>query len=578
MKKVGTNKKQKIVGIRAKLLGAILPLLLLSFVITGILIYNNSSQLLIESSKQTLLKETESNAKTVTISLLSGTGSKSAEEAYSDISNLPAIIASSSEAVNSIKVMGEGSIFMVNTSTRLILAHTNPEQRNTELDDYPADSFIGRVTAEIEKGTSDLITLKDDNGDTLYTTITYIEGTPWALVSYVSESHILADVNQLLSLIVTIFAVVLLIVLVVLSITVGSLLKPINTLTGKLTAIADGDFTIDIPVKGNDEIAVMSRSLRDFVAIMHEVITDIRDVSDQLTTSSDATKGLSDALYSGSQSQAESMVDVKVTIDQVANGVQELAEHAGTLSTVVTETNQQGSIARENMQATVNVASQGRNDMETVNEAMSSIVTAMSELEAIVFRVGASTEEINSMVNLISDIASQTNLLSLNAAIEAARAGDAGRGFAVVAEEIRKLAEVSSSSASKIAEIITHVNTEVNHMINQTNQSVGYIEDNSEKITAACEIFEKIYNNVSETNDVISDIIAQISQVDDAATNIAALSEEQSASTEEILASTEVLAEASLQFSQDSKKVAENADSVSEASFTLTEHMRKFKI
>lgn len=579
MKKTPTEKTQKAIGIRAKLLIALLPLLSLAFIVTALLIYNNSSRLLIESSKQTLLKEAESNAKTVTINLLSGTGSKSAEEAYSNESELPTIIASASEAVNNIKVMDEGSIFMINTSTNLILAHSNPEMRNTNLQNYAATSFIGRVTKEIDAGNSGIIIMKNDkNTDNLYTTISYIEGTPLVLVSYVSESHILADVNNLLTIIITIFAVVLLFVIAVLSIMVGRMLKPIHTLTQKLTAITDGDFTIDIPITGNDEIAVMSRSLRDFVTIMREVITDICEVSERLTNSSDATKSLADTLYSGSQTQAESMVDVKTTIDQVANGVQELAEHAGTLSTVVTETNQQGSYARENMQQTVDVASQGRSDMETVNSAMSSIVSAMKELEAIVFRVGASTEEINSMVNLISDIASQTNLLSLNAAIEAARAGDAGRGFAVVADEIRKLAEVSSSSASKIAEIITHVNAEVNHMVNQTNQSVTYIEDNSEKITAACEIFEKIYDNVSETNNVISDIVAQIAQVDDVATNIAALSEEQSASTEEILASTEVLAESSLQFSSDSKKVTEDADHVAEASFTLTEHMRKFKI
>jgi len=255
-----------------------------------------------------------------------------------------------------------------------------------------------------------------------------------------------------------------------------------------------------------------------------------------------------------------------------------LAEHAGTLSTVVTETNQHTASAHENMLTTVEVAAQGRNDMETVSEAMDSIVSAMNELKTTVFRVGASTEEINSMVNLISDIASQTNLLSLNAAIEAARAGEAGRGFAVVAEEIRKLAEVSSGSANKIAEIITHVNVEVDQMIMQTNQSVDYIESNSDKITSACEVFEKIYDNISETNDVITDIVSQIGHVDDVATNIAALSEEQSASTQEILASTEVLAESSLQFSTDSKKVAENTDAVSAAAFTLTEHMRKFKI
>ncbi len=579
MKKTQTDKKTKIFSIRKKLLITILPLFLIAFMVTAVLIYVSCSDMLIENSKHTLLIESQSNAKEITLNLLAETGCGTAEEAYSNVSKLPAIIASASDAVNNIRVMDEGSVFLVNTSTQTILAHTNPDMRNTRLSDYTDNSFIGRVAKEIAAGNSDVISIMDDNGtDNLYTTITYIDGTPWAMVSYVSETYILSDLTSLLSIIITTFAIVLVVVIIVISVTVGKMMKPINSLTKVLTTITDGDFTVNIPAKGNDEIAVMSRSLQDFVTIMREVITDIRDVSNQLTTSSDATKDLAGALYTGSQSQAESMADVKVTIDQVANGVQELAEHAGTLSSVVTETNQQGSYAHENMQQTVDVASQGRNDMETVNSAMSSIVTAMNELEKIVFRVGESTEEINSMVSLISDIAAQTNLLSLNAAIEAARAGDAGRGFAVVAEEIRKLAEVSSNSASKIAEIITHVNTEVNHMVNQTNQSVTYIEDNSEKITAACEIFEKIYNNVSETNDVLTDIVSQIAHVDDVATNIAALSEEQSASTEEILASTEVLAEGSLQFSADSKKVAENADDVSSAAFTLTEHMRKFKI
>ena len=579
MKNIQKDKKTKLFSIRKKLLITILPLFLLSFIITAVLIYKDCSKMLIEKSKHTLLIEAEANAKTITLNLLSETNCGKAEDAFSNISNLPAILSTFTASVNDITVMDEGSVFLVNTNTMAILAHNNPEMRNTRLIEYPEDSFIGRVTEELNAGNSEVMSLLDDNGtDTLYTTITYLEGTPWAMVSYVSESYILSDLNSLLTMIIGTFAVVLIIVFIVLSITVGSIIKPINSLTKVLTTITDGDFTTDIPVKGNDEIAVMSRSLRDFVTIMREVITDIRDVSNQLTTSSGATKELAGTLYGGSQTQAESMADVKVTIDQVANGVQELAEHAGTLSAVVTETNQQGSRARENMQLTVDVASQGRNDMETVNSAMSSIVNTMNELEDIVAKVGESTEQINSMVSMISDIASETNLLSLNAAIEAARAGDAGRGFAVVAEQIRKLAEDSSNSASKISDIITQVNTQVTQMVDQTNQSVAYIEDNSEKITVACEIFEKIFNNVSETNEVLSDIVSQIAHVDDVATNIAALSEEQSASTEEILASTEVLAESSLQFSSDSKHVADNADSVSSAAFTLTEHMRKFKI
>ena len=230
------------------------------------------------------------------------------------------------------------------------------------------------------------------------------------------------------------------------------------------------------------------------------------------------------------------------------------------------------------MQLTVDVASRGRSDMETVNQAMESIVLSMKQLADTVGAVGSSTRQINSMVEIISDIAEQTELLSLNAAIEAASAGEAGKGFAVVAEEIRKLADISSSSATKISESISQINTQVTHMMEQTRQSVSYIEANSEKITASCEIFENIYGNVAEADKVLSKIVAEIANVDDVATNIAALSQEQSASTEEILASTELLAESSLQFSSDSKEMARGADHVSDAAFALAEHMRKFKI
>lgn len=577
MKKVPKQPKTKKSSIRSKLLLTLIPVLLISFVVTALLIYTSSSKMITKSAKQTLSEECQVTGQNIIIKMMTETRLGSIAAAYLKVTDAPAIMNLFTSSLNDTSIMEVGNIMLIDTKTETILTHVDEAFRNTVMSDYDPASFIGQVRELIVSGNTDVVSL-NDSGKQLLTTVSYVDDTDWAVAAYIPEAYVLADVTTLLYTTIATFAVVLIAVTLLLGFTVAKMLKPVKTLTQKLTAIADGDFSIDVPVKGNDEIAVMSRSLQDFVLIMREIITDIRNVSDQLSTSSDATKELADTLYSGSETQAESMADVKITIDQVATGVQELAEHAGTLSTVVTETNQHTANAHENMLNTVEVAAQGRNDMETVSEAMSSIVSAMNELKTTVFRVGASTEEINSMVNLISDIASQTNLLSLNAAIEAARAGEAGRGFAVVAEEIRKLAEVSAGSANKIAEIITHVNMEVDQMIMQTNQSVDYIENNSGKITAACEVFEKIYDNISETNDVLTDIVSQIGHVDDVATNIAALSEEQSASTQEILASTEVLAESSLQFASDSKKVTENSDDVSAAAFTLTEHMRKFKI
>ncbi|MCD7835127.1 MAG: methyl-accepting chemotaxis protein [Lachnospiraceae bacterium] len=571
------KKKKKIFGIQKKLLLIILPLFLLSFVITASLIFINSSQTILSTSKLTLEKEADSNLKTVTIKLLTSTGSTSVEQAFTQLTVYPQTREELYSDVADIKLMEDGRVFLVDTRSQTILSHSDSDYVGTVLSDLDADSFYGEISAIMSSG-STAINEANDGLEQYYVIVSYMDGAPWALVSYISKTYILSDLANLFYYIIAVFVIVLAIVIVVVSFFVRQMLMPIKSLTNTITTISDGDFSVDIKTSRNDEITVMSASLRDFVEVMREVISDIREISEQLAGSSDITKEVAGALNEASGSQADSMGDVKVTLDQVAAGVQELAEHATTLSSVVTETNIKGEDARENMKSTVDVASRGRSDMETVGSTMNSIVSSIKELQGIVTKVSVSTEKINSMVALISDISDQTNLLSLNASIEAARAGDAGRGFAVVAEEIRKLAEISADSANKIGEIIRQVNEDVAGMVEQTEMSVSYVEENSNKITDTCVIFENIYKNVSNTNEILTNIVDRINQVEDVATNIAALSQEQSASTEEILASTEVLAGNSLQLSADSKKVAESADKVSEASFTLTEHMKRFKI
>lgn len=571
------QRSKKVFGIQKKLLSTILPLFLLSFVITGALIYVNSAETILKNSKRTLEKEALSNVKTVTINLLMSTGSESLEEAYTNLTLKPSTRSALYRDVTEIRVMDEGYVFLTDTRSLTILAHRDETLVGARLTDYGEGTFLGDIRALIDTGSTEIASIADGR-EQYYVVVSYIEDTPWVLVSYISERYILSDLQKLLYTIGGVFAVILLVVVLVVSVSIRKMLKPIQSLNQALSTIADGDFTVAINTRGNDEIAVMSRSLEDFVSVMQEVIRDIHDVSDQLSDASDSTKSIANALNVASEAQAESMGDVQITIDQVASGVQDLADHAVTLSEVVNTTTQNGENALVNMRQTVNVASSGRSDMQEVGSTMDTIVESIKQLKDIVTKVGSSTEQITSMVTLISDIADQTNLLSLNAAIEAARAGEAGKGFAVVAEEIRKLAETSADSASQIANIIEQINVEVNGMIEQTGQSVSYIEENSKKVTASCQVFENIYRDVSDTSRMLTEIVNEIKQVDDVATNIAALSEEQSASAAEIQASTETLSGTSLQFSTDSRKVSESADEVSAAAFTLTEHMRRFKI
>lgn len=553
------------------------PMFVIAFAATIVLIFVSSTKIILSNARHTLLKESESNAKTVTINIMIATGMGDIRDAYREAVDIPVALDFISNSVQEISVMNSGYAFLVNTDDFSIIAHRDDSLTGSIITDYPEGTFLGDVGVQLRAENTNLFEVRDGS-ESYYAAASYIKRTPWVVVSCVSRDYLLSDLTKLTYLIVGVFAVILLLVITVVSIVLRKTLKPIGTLTSALTTITDGDFSVTIPEKGNDEITVMSRSLNGFVEIMREIIVDIRDISNQLGELSSSSKQISGTLSEAAEGQAESMGDVKVTLDQIANGIQELALHASTLSDVVDETNERGKNAKSNMQLTVDVASRGRSDMETVNQAMESIVLSMKQLADTVGAVGSSTRQINSMVEIISDIAEQTELLSLNAAIEAASAGEAGKGFAVVAEEIRKLADISSSSATKISESISQINTQVTHMMEQTRQSVSYIEANSEKITASCEIFENIYGNVAEADKVLSKIVAEIANVDDVATNIAALSQEQSASTEEILASTELLAESSLQFSSDSKEMARGADHVSDAAFALAEHMRKFKI
>ena len=569
--------KKKIFSIRKKLLITVVPLFVVAFALTAILIFYNSMQSLLSNAQHTLIKESESNAKTVTISIMIASGLGDVREAYVQAVDMPVAMDYIRNSVTDISVMDEGYAFLVDTNDFSIIAHRDDSLAGAVVTDYPPGTFLGDVGLQLAAENTELF-LTNDGSESYYVTASYIKRTPWVLVSCVSRDYILSDLIKLACIILGVFAAVLVLAIAVVGVVLQNTLKPIGTLTTALTTITDGDFTVVIPEKGNDEITVMSRSLNGFVEIMREIILDIRDISNQLDQLSGSSKQISGALSESAEGQAESMGDVKVTLDQIANGIQELALHATTLSDVVNETNERGKNAKANMQLTVDVASRGRSDMETVNQAMESIVRSMKQLSEIVDEVGSSTKQINSMVAIISDISDQTELLSLNAAIEAACAGEAGKGFAVVAEEIRKLADISSGSASKISEIIMQVNSQVSYMVCQTEQSVSNIEASSGKITASCDIFENIYKNVAEADRMLSEIVAEISNVDDVATNIAALSQEQSASTEEILASTELLADSSLQFSADSKEMAQGADRVSDAAFALAEHMRKFKI
>ena len=483
------------------------------------------------------------------------------------------------EMVSEIRFMGSdtGFAFLVDANSNTILAHKDKSLNAQLINEMEPGSLLAEVSKLIQEQDYNINTIKDGNEN--YFVLTQpVEGTSWRLVSCVAEGEVFGDLNRMLFIYVAIAIVVIVLVAIIINRIIGYTILPIKKLTEGITQITDGDFTVAINPKGNDEIAVMSTALKKYIDTMNDIIKSIRIISSNLDDKAGISKRVSGVLSNTAKEQSQSMKNMEASIDQLANAVFELAKNAAMLAQVVNTANEHGEKVNEKIEVSVAATEKGFKGMQKVQVTMEDIVLSIKELSKSVESVSESTKEINGIVALIEDIASQTNLLSLNASIEAARAGEAGRGFAIVASEIGHLADISSKSTHQISEIIEKVNVQIGDMVDKTKHSVESIEENSVSINQACEIFEHIYTDISNTKDLIQSILSEIQQVDDVASSMAVISEQQSASAEEILATIEVLTINSAQVEDESYQVEECSNVVAESSEELAEHMKQFKI
>ena len=414
--------------------------------------------------------------------------------------------------------------------------------------------------------------------DNRMTAFTEIEGTDWILVSYIPTATIYADIDGVRILMALIGLVSLLLLAILIERVVHVVIKPVKELTRIITAMTDGNFTVRVTTKSNDEIGVMSRSVERFIQSMRSMILSIHGVSDKLHIQADSSNDVSGEMYNASRLQSESMQELNNTVEQLSLSVNEIAENATTLASVVASTRDDGEQVDGKMKATVEVSRHGKADMQNVDAAMQSINESMIKLQQAIGKVGKASEEITNITGVISDIADETNLLSLNASIEAARAGDAGRGFAVVATEIGKLAQTSSSSVHNIESLISEINVLVKDAVCQADDSVNNIQNSSELVNGALQTFDVIFNNIAEVNHLVQQMIEKVTEVDNVAISVAAISEQQAASSEEILATSTTMVEQAHNITGNSETVAEGAKEVTESAVELANQVNMFKV
>ncbi len=475
--------------------------------------------------------------------------------------------------VNSGVKMTDASSFLVDKNDNTILAHRDKSLVSTVLSTDSSDKLLAGIAQSI----ADKNYTTREMGDYMVA-LKEIQGTDWVLASYIKTNVILASVQELTLYLIIAGVVSVVVIIVLLLLVVQRVIAPLSKITENINAMSAGDFTIDIKSESNDEIGVMGAKVRDFVQSMRHMLSSISEESERLKQESETSDEVSRNMFDASQSQAEAMQQLNETVDQLAVAVNDIAENATTLATVVADTRENSEKADASMKETVKISQKGRDDMEKLSHAMKGIQDANTRLVGSINEVGTASEEITNIVSMIAEIAEETNLLSLNASIEAARAGEAGKGFAVVATQIAKLAQTSSESATNISNLIGDVHRLIDEAVGQANESAESIEKNSELIGIAVDTFDQIYTNIQESNACIEEMIQDVQKVDDVATNVAAISEEQAASADEILATSQNMVEQAKNITANSQDVANNSHELANTSETLSSHVQQFKI
>lgn len=485
-----------------------------------------------------------------------------------------------SEFVSELNIMDVGYSFILDPAEDLVIAHKDTEYNGTTLEEAgKADSVIGYLqTHAIDDTFLDHVITIDNNGENYMIVTEKVSGTEWYLVCCVPEEVVMDTLINLLKNVGLVAAVLSVLAIVLIALTIHHQMKPISKLTTVIEGITSGDFTVEVQPKGNNEITTMSEKLRDFIANMRGIIQQITGISDQLGEEAANSTKVSGILSKAAGVQSDAMGQMNTTVDDLAHSIENIAENATSLSQAVTVVYNNGIAADEKVNETVSAAEKGRTDIEKVARNMDKISLSIETLSNTVRDVGESTEEINKITDIIGDIAGQTNLLSLNASIEAASAGEAGKGFAVVADQIGKLAGMSADAVKNISELIKKINVQVADTVEQTGQSVEDIKESKALVDISYETFMEIYDKVMLTDSDIKNVTAKIQEVDDVATSMAAITEEQSASTEEILATTEGLYEQSQNIADNSFEIENMAGELEETAKIIKGQMEQFRI